>query len=401
MVKVGKLNRAEVSNAEYAPPGKSYYLMDGSLPGFGLRVHSRRKSYVVRFRQRTHLLGPAEVLPIETARERAKALLSRLWAGDDPKAASATVTVSDLCDRYTAEHGASRKAANTLRGDEQLWRTHILPELAKIRLIDLNRDRLAAWHAARAGTPSAANRALALLRAAINVAATWGWVPDGFNPASKIAQYPEYPAERAFTSAEIRALGAAMLEARRFRTIKPDILDATTMLALTGARPGEIGGLLWEFVDFDARAIRLPRAKGDRPGRARGRTVWLPSAAVNILSTLRPPDTASGPVFPKLAGNAGRQRLHSGTRRLCRLAGIEPAPPKTWRHTFLSHAAKAGVDLGLSADLAGHATVEMTYSTYRHSDDADQREASEKLGSHLAGLLLNKEPSAPGGANKA
>lgn len=94
--------------------GKEYFIWDGEMPGFGLRVlASGRKSYVVQYKiggrggeTRRKSLGLHGVLTAEEARAEAKRWLADRAKGKDPIAELAAnrkaETVEQLCRSYLA-----------------------------------------------------------------------------------------------------------------------------------------------------------------------------------------------------------------------------------------------------------------------------------------------------------
>ena len=81
-----KLTKRVVDSAEVRPG--DYFIWDGDLPGFGLRVFpSGRKRYIVQYRtgrrSRRISLGPSTVLTCEQARSQAIAILAASRNGDE------------------------------------------------------------------------------------------------------------------------------------------------------------------------------------------------------------------------------------------------------------------------------------------------------------------------------
>src|SRR5262249_41043365 len=99
------------------PKDREYFLWDGELLGFGLRVlPSGMKSYVAKYR-----LGPGRRAPVrrvtigkhgkltaDVARQRAREILADVVRGDDPAGERSRLrrelTVGELADRYVTEH---------------------------------------------------------------------------------------------------------------------------------------------------------------------------------------------------------------------------------------------------------------------------------------------------------
>jgi hypothetical protein len=146
---MARLTKRTVDAAKAA--GKEYFVWDGEIPGFGLRVlASGRKSYVVQYKiggrggeTRRKSLGLHGVLTAEEARAEAKKWLADRAKGNDPIAELAasrkSETVEQLCRSYlaAAKQGLilgkknRPKKASTLAIDRGRVERHILPLLGK------------------------------------------------------------------------------------------------------------------------------------------------------------------------------------------------------------------------------------------------------------------------------
>jgi integrase len=159
-----------------------------------------------------------------------------------------------------------------------------------------------------------------------------------------------------------------------------------------GLRPGELHGLRWEDVDFDAGVIRVRRSLKRREGTARDalvlaglktersrRTQRMGKAARGALAALRREQAAdrlrlgehyadSGLVFADSAGRPSYpQQTWAGFKDLCEAAGLgRDWQPREMRHTWVSQLSQAGVDIEVIADAAGHANSNVTRGVYRH-----------------------------------
>ncbi len=384
MAIVPRLTRKLIDRAAFAAKNP-YYIMEGgsprSLRGFGVRVHRSQKHYVVRFRRKPHFIGRTDVLPLSSAREKARALLLQLLDGKDP--APARYTVETLSRQYQRRHAKPHKSKRSAEDDERMWRLHVLPVLGKRFVREITSEDVQELHVAMAAKPFAANRVLALLSKAFNLAELWGWRERGSNPTRGIQRYPEPPRQRHLNAREYKRLGAALTQARRERILPDTSLTAVELLLYTGCRPGEIFGLKWDWVDLESRRIRLPKAKGDRPGRTkRGRVIWLNEPALAALHRVERRDDS--PYV--LEGPRPGQPLKSIKKTwdaLCRMASIEGATPYSLRHSFVSEGVPAGVSLELVSDLAGHDDIDITDRVYRSRLDDAQIAAAETMGAHL------------------
>lgn len=206
----------------------------------------------------------------ETARKLAKAQRGEA-SGDDTARAenTAVTTVREFFGRYDAVARGTMKR----RGYEtyhDIARLHLLPEIGDGRLSDLSPEDVQALYGRKrdAGLSAARVRRIhGVLSAALNMAVRWRLVDRN---VCKEVSPPRVPAP------EIRPFNAE--EAKRFLTAaQGDRFHALYVLGLTtGARIGELGGLLWSDLDLNRKVMRVQRAllrvlPGPR-SRARGRT---------------------------------------------------------------------------------------------------------------------------------
>jgi hypothetical protein len=144
--------------------GRDVLLWDDELPGFGVRCRpSGRKVYFLKYRtasgrQRWFTLGRHG--PVTPDAARAKAFREKIAVadGDDPSGTRQQKrrenTVAVVADRYLAEHVAAHNKASTAAEARRIVETRIKPALGNIRITDLTRADIKAWHQGMAATPS-------------------------------------------------------------------------------------------------------------------------------------------------------------------------------------------------------------------------------------------------------
>jgi integrase len=142
----------------------------------------------------------------------------------------------------------------------------------------------------------------------------------------------------------------------------------------SGARPGEVVALEWRHVDLKSGLVMLPGAKSANAQR----TVYLTTRGVDALRGV-PRDIRSPLVF---VGKNGRAVNWDWWHReiwqpAVQLAGLARRAPYACRHTFAYFSLRAAVPISDLARDMGHASVELTMTTYGHwASDHGQRAAN-------------------------
>ncbi len=282
-----KLTKTLVERAH--PEGQRVILRDNEVPGFQCRVSpTGARTFFLYYRtrngqERRPKIGTFGDLTVDQAREIAREWRRRIAHGDDPsqdkKDARVAPTVQDLGGRYMREQ-APRKKPRSAAEDQRLWKLHILPQLGTRTVADVRARDVEELHTAMRSRPGAANRTLALLSKACNLAERWGWRPTGTNPCRGVDRYPENRRRRYLTQDEAKCLGRMLLDFEAEGRSERRFAGMARLLYLTGARLREIMNARWEWIDWESARLRLPNSKTGE------KEIVLPLPTVSVLQTL-------------------------------------------------------------------------------------------------------------------
>ena len=362
MAKLGKRNIEALD-----PADKDYFVWDRELPGFGVRIFpTGRKQFVLQYRHgkvsRRMSLGRFGAITPEQARKLALEALVKINNDEDPlaekKARRTAITVRELAKRFDDEHVAVHLKPSTAKEYRRNLKQFILPAIGHLRIIDVCRADIAAYHHKWRCRPYQANRNLEIISKMFNLAELWGLRPDGTNPRRHIKKYPEKKRERYFSPAELQAIGRVLRDMEAERIELPSAIAAIRLLLFTGCRLGEIMTLKWDYVDLGANLVRLPDSKTG------AKVVHLGAAAIAVLENI---DRIDGNPWVITGRNDGAHLtdLQPFWQRVRGRAGLKDARIHDLRHTFASVAVSNGQSLPMIGKLLGHTQVQTT-ARYAH-----------------------------------
>lgn len=409
------------------PRDREYILWDDKLAGFGLRVFpTGRKTFIVQYRVGGYRGAPQRRYTIRNrdsrtpitateARKEARAMLNAAGLGQDPVAdrrprEGENLTVSDLLDRWEKDAAHINRYQNrprkpaSVKGDIARLNIHIRPQIGSMRLRDLTKDKLQAVRSniaagktaatrktkprgvSRAtGGEGTANQTMRIFASVLGYAVDMEWINE--SPAKGMRIPKSNARERYLTSAQMKSLGET-LDAMEAEGSHPSALNIVRLLALTGARRGEIEALKWREVSFDLGALLLEDSKA-------GRTAFpLSRPALELLGSL-PRIEGSEWVFPANRGDGhykGLGKVWPDIRARAKLDGLRL---HDLRHSFASVGAAGGIGLPVVGKLLGHRQAATT-SRYAHIADDPLRAAADRVGGVIAARMGMSKPKAVG-----
>jgi integrase len=402
-----KLTKRIVDGAQSTD--RDLFFWDSEVAGFGLKVTpGGRKVYVCQYRvgggrrgvSRRYSIGVhGAPWTVEKARKEARRLLGLVANGSDPVAdvrhKRATPTVSELCELYLSE-GCSTKKESTLATDRGRIERHIKPLLGRKPVSEVTRADVRRFlndvakgktradiktgrrgRAIVEGGQGTATRTVGLLGGIFSFAQGSGLRED--NPVRGVKRFPDRKSERFLSSVELAKLGRALTGLEGAGS-NPSAIAIIRLLALTGARKGEISNLRWSEVDFERAFLRLGDSKTGQ------KIVPVGAPALQLLASL-PRDSNSQFVFPAAFGGGRFQGVDKVWRKIRVQADLSALRLHDLRHSYASMGIATGDALPIIGALLGHADVKTT-ARYAHLADDPVKAAADRISGAMANALM-------------
>lgn len=395
------------------PTELEFVVWDSELTGFGVRVRpSGHMTYIVQYRagsgrgssSKKITVGPVNKLTADEARALAKKNIAEVLAGHDPAQQKADMrkakTLAEILDGFVENTRDLRKHSTYILY-EGVVRLHIKPWFGTKRAVDVSTEDVTKFHRSFAASKITANRAVNILGAAFNWAATVKSynLPMGLNPTKGVTRYPEEGRERYLTQDEYVRLGEVLEQAEtvgllwepdpngktkhapketnRYVKIDPFVVAAVRLFLLTGARLREILHARWSDYDKFRGVLFVPNSKTGK------KTIVLSGAAMAVLDAL---PMAGAYIIPGASPNKPRHDLKRPWYRIRKHAGLEDVRLHDLRHTFASEAVGNGFGLPIIGKLLGHSQVRTT-QRYAHLDTGPQRRVADAIGERITAAM--------------
>jgi integrase len=375
--------------------GKDTILRDTERRGLRVRKQPRGESWVFEYRYRASgrdrlmTLGKLGEITVEQARALADIEAAKVAFGGDPQADKVEkrladrdkISVAEAVNFYLTQGPTDKpdKRASSWSSDATAFNRHLNPLLGKRRLASLTTADLSKWQNDVAMGKTAKSEKMgvrglarvtggkgAAQRGMLAVSAMLAWCVKRKllteNPARDVARYQSGGHERFLSAEEGVKLWEAIESLEAEKGISQAQASVFRLLALTGARRGEIVGLRWPEVDLKRGLLLLPPLRHKSGQSARPKAIPLPQAARDILQGL---SRNSEWVFPKGDNSGPIEPPKVAWTKVTTRAGLQGLRMHDLRHTFASWAVGAGVALPIIGKLLGHASP-LTTQRYAH-----------------------------------
>ncbi|MGO3934484.1 site-specific integrase [Rhodopseudomonas pseudopalustris] len=407
-------------------PETRRWVWDAEIKGFGIVLRpTGTHSFVFNYRdqhgrQRNITIGKVGSMTPDEARKRAEKLRREVGDGRSPlaekRAARAALTIGDLLDRYLASERFKRKAPSTQTVDRGRIERHLRPLLGKLVVESVSPQDVEAAHAkivagkTAIDTPSGKKRgriivrggegtarmAIRLLRAILSWGRTAKVLPIGVGADLVAGVEIGRDGQRDLILDDPAAYGRLwkMLDqltnpdalADGESIMRTEVADAIRVIALTGARKGEILGLRWRHIDLRAGTITLPldaHKTGRKTGQAR--VIGLPAIAAAVIAR-QPKGEPDDLVFRPARGGAKLDltkpwaivRAAAGLPAGIGLHGL--------RHSLASHMAMEGAQAAEIMTALGHRDIS-TSAKYVHWARDRRQELAERAAAGITAAI--------------
>jgi integrase len=375
-------------------PEREVVHWDKALPGFGLKITPKgRKVFVVLYRAggggsrlRKYTIGPYGRITLHNARIEAQKVLAARLDGRDPATEKLEArrrltadTVAEVATLYGRLHLSQRRSGREVMRILQrdvvdrvgLRSVHAISKRDIIDLVSAVIDR---------GSPVGANKTLKVTRS------FFGWCVSRAilerSPCEGVrAPTAERPRDRILTDRELAEV------IRGARQVGGPYGAIVEVLALTGQRRDEVAGMRWDEVDLKCGIWTLPaiRTKNDKP-----HIVQLSDPAVVVIRA----QPRSGRLVFSRNGVTPIGDFSNQKRRLDDLCGVSHWRLHDLRRTMVSGMARLGVAPHVADKILNHVggTISGVAAVYqRHQFLKERRDALERWGGHVVGLLRESE----------
>lgn len=385
------LTKSAIDRLPVAAKDNVYW--DEALPGFGVKVTPKgRKVFIAMYRTagagsrvRKYTIGPYGRVTLAMARAHAQKIFAARLEGRDlaeEKRQSRRRLVVDrldaLVERFVAERAAklrsARKITNLLRRDVlPHWGTTSIHEVKKRDIIDLLGQ-------ISQRSPHAAYRLLKILKTFFRWCVGRAIIEN--SPAEGIpSHWRETSRDRVLTDLELSSI------VRSVRQMSWPYSGVVEFLALTGQRREEVAQMKWDELDRELNTWHIPAS---RSKNNKAHIVHLSKPAAAILERR---ERTSDYVFGT-GGSKSFQSFGKAKKALDASCGVSNWRLHDLRRTVVSGMAGMGIPPHVADKILNHqsGTISGVAAVYqRHEFLKERKEALDRWGAHVAGLVAGSE----------
>lgn len=338
--------------------------------------------------QRKPSIGEYPGVSLSSARSRARTILDRVAAGEDPggewAAAKAELTVAELFAQVHARHWSQERyqVSGWAKEAKRVYTSLCEKEFGGDRLSAVTGKRAKDWHAGlvEKNGPIAANHALAVIRKIYYWSEENEIRPQNTNPFALVTLAPKKKRKRFATPEELSRLGA-VLEQERKR--KPMHAAFIMLLMFCGIRPKVLRRLKWTClreIPVDGERFGVLEFSGKTTSETGDmEVVTLPPAAMEILDQLpRKREEILGGAMP-----------WTWWRRVRAEIGAPDLWMRDLRRTFATVGLSHGASLGLIGELLNHKSAQTT-TVYAKLIQGSRQQATANIAGHIQEMMKSK-----------
>lgn len=252
----------------------------------------------------------------------------------------------------------------------------LVPMVGQLSLYELTAFELQTALGKLKGCPKTIKDSFGVLKTALRQAVAWGLLNTDPTAGLRAPRVPRKE-KKVLTPGELEKLLEAAEGYKHYPVIR--------LLAVTGARLGEVLGLSWKDIDFMHGTVTIRRAVNTRKRKlketktaASERTLKIDEKTLEVLKLLKRQQEQNRKVIklkPEeyliFTAPDGRPVKDSAVRKTLRLAlkkaGLGRMKPHDFRHTAGSLLLDAGYSLPVVAAFLGHSSPATTAAIYAHA----------------------------------
>ena len=316
-------------------------------------------------------IGRTGDIDLGEARRRAKALKAEITLGKDPRGEEKARKAAPTFDEYFRDHYLPYAKVHNrgYKKKSQMYDLRLKDAFGNKRLDQIRRHEISSWHIALRGdglSPAYADRFLALLRHALNLAVEWEMLEK--NPAARVHLFNHDNKVEHYLDAEQLKRLLTVLRNDKNRTV---CLIALFLLS-TGGRLNEALRAEWKNVDRENRVWRIPASNSKSK---KVRSVPLNDSAVEVLDRLDT-DGKFEHLFINRKTGLPFTTIHKVWERLRSDAGLPHLRIHDLRHQYASFLVNSGRTLYEVQQVLGHSDPGVT-QRYAHLSSKSLQDAAD------------------------